>query len=63
MNTAKPCTPNDMKALRSAGLLKENEIAYIIDQTVIAESIIDGSKRKVETGAIMLESKRQLLNG
>jgi hypothetical protein len=54
---------NDLKALRNANLVKEDETAYIIDDVVIAESLITGTKRRIEPIGIMLESKRVLLKG
>lgn len=59
----KRVTENDIKALRNAKLINENEIAYIVDDLVIAESILDNSKRKIDAQNIMLECKKSLLKG
>ena len=54
---------NDLRALREANLITADETAYIIDDIVIAESIVNGDKRRIDIGGLMLESKRTLLKG
>ena len=54
---------NDLRALRQADLIKSDETAYIVDDVVIAESLVNGEKRRVEVGGLMLESKRTILKG
>ena len=54
---------NDLRALREANLITADETAYIIDDVVIAESIVNGDKRRIDVGGLMLESKRTLLMG
>jgi hypothetical protein len=54
---------NDLRALRQADLIKSDETAYIVDDIVIAESLVNGEKRRVEVGGLMLESKRTILKG
>jgi hypothetical protein len=54
---------NDLRALRQAELIKSDETAYIVDDVVIAESLVNGEKRRVEVGGLMLESKRSILKG
>jgi hypothetical protein len=59
----KQVTQNDLRALRHANLITENETAYIVDDIVIAESMLDNSKRKIDVSNVILESKRSLLKG
>ena len=54
---------NDLRQLRKSGLVNPDEIAYIIDDIVIAESLTSGEKRKIKVDGLMLESKRTLLKG
>lgn len=56
-------TENDLRALRQADLIKPDETAYVIDDVVIAESLVNGEKRRIETNGLMLESKREILKG
>jgi len=54
-------TPADMQKLRTAGLIYENEVAVVIGDQVVAENILDKTRRIVETGTLMLESNKRLL--
>lgn len=54
-------TPTDMERLRSAGLIYENEVAVVIGDRIIAENILDKTRRVVETGGLILESNKRLL--
>lgn len=51
----------DIKILRENSLLQFEEIAYVIDNIIIAENLTNGNKRRVEVNGILLESKRIIL--
>ena len=52
---------NDIKKLREANLLGENETALIVGDLVVAENVISKERRVLEVGKLMLEGARQLL--
>ena len=53
----------DLAALREKGLISDKETAYLSGAQVIAEDLITRSRRIVEVGGLLLESRRTLLKG
>ena len=53
----------DLAALREKSLISDKETAYLSGAQVIAEDLITRSRRIVEVGGLLLESRRTLLKG
>tara|TARA_Y100000590_G_C15644650_1_gene986362 strand:- start:71 stop:265 length:195 start_codon:yes stop_codon:yes gene_type:complete len=52
---------SDLAKLRTQGLISTEEIALIIGDAVVAENVLNKSRRIIEVGSLMLESNRRLL--
>ena len=60
----KDLSSEDIKALRNAGKITNDEIAYCVGDLIIAENVIKGDKRVLsEVDEILQETKRRLLKG
>ena len=53
----------DLSLLREQNLITEKETAYLSGTQVVAEDLITRSRRIVEVGGLLLESRRGLLKG
>lgn len=49
-----------LQKLRREGKITEQEVAYLVDDLLIAENVIDGAKRVLPNNVITLENKRIL---
>ena len=57
----KSLSEKDVRALRDKGLLSEDEHPILVGNEVIAENILNKTRRRLDTSGILLESKRTLL--
>lgn len=58
----KKLSDKDINTLRDKGLLKEAEVAFKLGETIVAEHVIDKTRRIVDVSSnIMLECNRILL--
>tara|TARA_Y100000310_G_C20650044_1_gene798866 strand:- start:1027 stop:1212 length:186 start_codon:yes stop_codon:yes gene_type:complete len=53
----------DLSLLREQNLITEKETAYLSGSQIIAEDLITRTRRIVEVGGLLLESRRVLLKG
>jgi len=53
----------DLSLLREQNLITDKETAYLSGTQVIAEDLITRTRRIVEVGGLLLESRRVLLKG
>jgi len=53
----------DLSLLREQNLITDKETAYLSGTQVVAEDLITRSRRIVEVGGLLLESRRGLLKG
>ena len=53
----------DMRLLKENGLVSDDDIVYMMGQTIIAENVQSGEKRIIEAPNLLLECKRQILRG
>jgi len=56
-----PLRGDDLKLLRDKNLISDTEIALRIGDLIVAESVTTKERRVVETGALILESRRRVL--
>lgn len=50
-------------ALRMQKIITEQEVVYQIEDLVIAESVITGEKRIIDSKGVIAENNRRILNG
>lgn len=60
-NYETPLRGDDLKLLRDKNLISDTEIALRIGDLIVAESVTTKERRVVETGALILESRRRVL--
>ena len=53
----------DLSLLREQNLITDKETAYLSGTQVVAENLITRSRRIIEVGGLLLESRRGLLKG
>ena len=51
----------DMKKIRDAKLINENETVLIVGDLVVAEDVVSKQRRVLDMKGLILESNRQLL--
>ncbi len=51
----------DSRSLRDKGLLSDDEQAFLVGNDVIAENVLNKTRRRLDTAGILLETKRTLL--
>ena len=61
MSNQKPLSAHDLRRLRENDMLMHDEVAVIVGDMVIAENVITKNRRVLNTGNILLESKRRIL--
>jgi hypothetical protein len=61
--TEKPVTNADLEKLREKGLLKQNELAFVSGDVLLAENVITRERRVLNVGGLLLESTRRILKG
>jgi|TARA_Y100000034_G_scaffold62304_1_gene75579 hypothetical protein len=59
----KPVSDDDLKKLRSSGLITQKEVAFVSGDVVIAENVITRERRVLNTGSLLLETTRRILKG
>jgi hypothetical protein len=50
-------------ALRMQKIITEQEVVYQVEDLIIAESVITGEKRVIDSKGIVAENNRRILNG
>ena len=57
----RPLSNADLDKLRRAGVLQSEEVALLIGDVVVAENVVDKTRRILEVGNLLLESTRRVL--
>ena len=57
----KPLSNADLKKLRQAGVLQGEEVALLVGDVVVAENVVNKTRRILEVGNLLLESTRRVL--
>tara|TARA_B100000700_G_scaffold247491_2_gene276967 strand:- start:5406 stop:5597 length:192 start_codon:yes stop_codon:yes gene_type:complete len=63
MSIEKILSDSDIKDLRDKGVLQECEVAIQVGDIVVAENVLTKSRRVLDAGSIISESKRKILKG
>ena len=53
----------DLERLRTAGLITEQETAYVVGDQIVAENLLNRERRIIQAPGLMLESRKGLLKG
>ena len=53
----------DIKLLRSTGVISSDEIAISVGDLVVAENVCTRERRVVDASRVLAESKRRILKG
>tara|TARA_Y100001938_G_C7895442_1_gene331904 strand:+ start:473 stop:658 length:186 start_codon:yes stop_codon:yes gene_type:complete len=53
----------DLERLRAAGIITEQETAYVVGDQIVAENLLSRERRIVQAPGLMLESRKGLLKG
>lgn len=60
----RPLSDKDLVVLRQRGVLREDETAYWVDSSLIAENVFNRSQRELAVEPTMqLESRQRVLRG
>jgi hypothetical protein len=59
----KNLSPHDLKKLRDASLLAENETALRIGDIIVAENVVTKQRRVLDVSSLLLESNKRVLKG
>ena len=57
----RPLSNADLEKLRQAGVLQGEEVALLIGDVVVAENVVNKTRRILEVGNLLLESTRRIL--
>ena len=59
----KVVSERDLERLRTSGIITNEETAYIVGDQIVAENLLDRTRRIIQAPGLILESRKGLLKG